>query len=39
MVEASRGSGQTQAVFAHGERGIKLTTLRTWIYGKRLTWT
>jgi transposase-like protein len=34
MVEAYRVSGQTQAVFAH-ERGIKLTTLRTWIYRRR----
>ena len=34
MVEAYRASGQTQAVFAH-ERGIKLTTLRTWIYRRR----
>ncbi len=34
MVEAYYASGQTQAVFAH-ERGIKLTTLRTWIYRRR----
>lgn len=34
MVEAYRASGQTQAVFAH-ERGINLTTLRTWIYRRR----
>ena len=34
MVEAYRASGQTQAVFAH-ERGLNLTTLRTWIYQRR----
>ncbi|MCX6941867.1 MAG: hypothetical protein NTX09_14215 [Verrucomicrobia bacterium] len=31
LVEAYRASGQTQVVFAR-ERGIKLTTLRAWIY-------
>ena len=34
MVEAYRASGQTQAVFAH-ERGIKITTLRAWIYRRQ----
>lgn len=33
-VEAYRTSGQTQAVFAR-ERGIKLPTLRAWIYRRR----
>jgi transposase-like protein len=34
MLEAYCASGQTQAVFAR-ERGIKLTTLRAWIYRRR----
>ena len=34
LVEAYRARKQTQAVFAR-ERGIKLTTLRTWFYRRR----